>query len=569
MFMSTLQINDLINPARLRLGIKRAFTGDIHEILSEAFQNSARAGARNIWIITDERGFTYQDDGRGLRDESDFEALLKLGESGWDQRVQEAEQPLGLGVYSLFAHDEIESVTFSSNLLSLTLDTRLWWDLQYAARWRENIRTICFPSPGMNIGVVCSKALTDQLVKALTDPWLIYRSPARGYIGLLTIKINDTVVNTSVPEDAMPSVPLIETSYQNNRLVIGLYGKEGYTTQNGIWINFHGQMIPVDHYSRFQAYLEVRQGRPINPMSPSRRGIIKDDALTRLCDFIRDSLFEYFSRTPVDEIDPLALAQFYNDYPAQASMLPCFVAARRKRYESGDDVSKMTSLFAPQVLSYENPPLLLADKARVIREDGTVISVEYGLHTFLELTGAAYKVMEADESRLDVRRLWWKPGEQITLPNGCPQIFHKAGQWGLGTENEPPREWREISNHVVFTFSDPNNWGVENVDFTVGGADPQDFYQSDAWGGFDPKNDQGRSYQEMSESYRESCEREIRNLIGNAVPMNFSWEDLMKFVPDGEQIIEISPVYKSRRKHRPDGVILLLSNDEIVRLSLF
>ncbi|HEX5082536.1 MAG TPA: hypothetical protein VFY40_10850 [Blastocatellia bacterium] len=172
--MSTLQINDLINPARLRLGIKRAFTGDIHEILSEAFQNSARAGARNIWIITDERGFTYQDDGCGLRDESDFEALLKLGESGWEQRVQEAEQPLGLGVYSLFAHDEIESVTFSSNLLSLTLDTRLWWDLQYAARWRENIRTICFPVPGMNIGVVCSKALTEQLVKALTDPWLIY-----------------------------------------------------------------------------------------------------------------------------------------------------------------------------------------------------------------------------------------------------------------------------------------------------------------------------------------------------------------------------------------------------------
>ena len=82
--------------------------------------------------------------------------------------------------------------------------------------------------------------------------------------------INDTVVNTSVPEDAKPSVPLIETSYQNNRLVIGLYGKEGYTTQNGIWINFHGQTIPVDQYSRFQAYLEVRQRRPVNPMSPSR-----------------------------------------------------------------------------------------------------------------------------------------------------------------------------------------------------------------------------------------------------------------------------------------------------------
>jgi hypothetical protein len=79
--MSASQINDLINPARLRLGIKRAFTGDVHEILSELFGNSQRAGARNVQITADDRGFVYQDDGRGLRDKSDFEALLKLGES--------------------------------------------------------------------------------------------------------------------------------------------------------------------------------------------------------------------------------------------------------------------------------------------------------------------------------------------------------------------------------------------------------------------------------------------------------------------------------------------------------
>ncbi len=164
-------------------------------------------------------------------------------------------------------------------------------------------------------------------------------------------------------------------------------------------------------------------------------------------------------------------------------------------------------------------------------------------------------VMDADESRLDIRRLWWKPGEQIQLANGRPQIFYNAGQWGLGTEQEPPAEWREINNHVVFAFSDPNNWGAENVDFTVGGADPQDFYQTDAWGGFDPKNDQGRSYQEMSESYRESCEREIRNLIGNAVPKNFSWNDLLKFVPDGEQIIAVTPEYCSDRRRSQQPMV--------------
>jgi hypothetical protein len=224
----------------------------------------------------------------------------------------------------------------------------------------------------------------------------------------------------------------------------------------------------------------------------------------------------------------------------------------------------MTSLSAPQVLSYENPPLLLADNTRVIREDGTVTSVEYGLHTFLELTGAAYKVLKADESRFDIRHLWWKPGERITLPGGCPQIFYKAGQWGLRTEQEAPEQWHEISNHTVFAFSNPNNWNVDSFYFTVGGADPQGFYQSDAWAGFDPSNDQGRSREEMSESYRESCEREIRNLIGNAVPKNFTWDDLLKFVPEGEQIIAVTPEYKSRRKHRPVSIMITLSNDEML-----
>jgi hypothetical protein len=212
---------------------------------------------------------------------------------------------------------------------------------------------------------------------------------------------------------------------------------------------------------------------------------------------------------------------------------------------------------------------LLADKVQVVQEDRTAYSLEYGLHTFLELTGAAYKVMEADESRLDIRHLWWKPEERITFPSGCHQIFYQAGQWGLGTIQEPPAEWREVSNHVVFAFSDPNNWDVDNVDFTVGGADPQDFYQADAWVGFDPSNDPGRSREEMSESYRESCEREMRNLIGNAVPKNFSWDDLLRFIPDGEQIIAVTPEYKSRRKHRPVSVMIILSNDEMVRLRLF
>lgn len=562
------QITDLINPMRLRLGIKRAFTGDVGEILGELLQNSQRAGARHVWIVTDEKGFIYQDDGRGLRDEADFEALIKLGESGWDERVEEEQQPMGLGLHCLLAHEAVESVTFTSNLLSLALNARRWWtDEAYAVNWRERLATISFPAPGLSIGVTCSKEMSEKLVKALTDSYAT-RSAAQGYYDLLDISLNDAPVNTKVPAAALPKVPLIETAYQNNRLIIGLHDKNGYPTVTGLWINWFGQMIQVNWHSHFNAYLEVRRGRPVSPMAPSRRGVINDQAFKDLLDSIRDALTDYFATTPAGEINALVLQGFYRDYPEQARKLPIFVAARRQSYEPGQDSSEMARSFEAEVFHYKHPPLLIADDVQLVQEDGKVFSESYGLHTFLELTGAAYELLAADESRLQIQHLWWKPGAQIPLPDGCFLIFYEAGQWGFGSEGEPPTEWRDVGDQPVFTFNDTSNWDVDSVDFTVGGADPQEFYRADAWAGFDPNNDDGRSYDEMTDSYGESCEREIRKVIGNAIPRNFSWDDLLRFIPEGDQIIDVTPQYKSRRNRRPEVVTLTLSNDEKVALKI-
>jgi hypothetical protein len=48
---------------------------------------------------------------------------LKLGESGWDQSIEEEQQPMGLGIHSLLAHEEVESVTvpISNNWQSLPI----------------------------------------------------------------------------------------------------------------------------------------------------------------------------------------------------------------------------------------------------------------------------------------------------------------------------------------------------------------------------------------------------------------------------------------------------------------
>lgn len=60
-------------------------------------------------IIAGDRGFIYQGDGRGLRDKSDFEALMKLGDPGWDRSVEAVQNPMRLGVHVLLAHEEVES----------------------------------------------------------------------------------------------------------------------------------------------------------------------------------------------------------------------------------------------------------------------------------------------------------------------------------------------------------------------------------------------------------------------------------------------------------------------------
>jgi hypothetical protein len=62
---------------------------------------------------------------------------------------------------------------------------------------------------------------------------------------------------------------------------------------------------------------------------------------------------------------------------------------------------------------------------------------------------------------------------------------------------------------------------------------------------------------------------DMHDLIGNAVPKNFTRDDMLKFVPEGEQIMAVTPEYKSRRKHRPVSIMIILSNDDMVRLRLF
>ncbi len=89
--------------------------------IRELLQNARRAGASKIKLTTDPSDLHYlqiSDDGCGI---PDFQTLLTLGDSGWEQETIEKENPFGLGCYAtLYAATEVE---IRSNRQHLTIET--------------------------------------------------------------------------------------------------------------------------------------------------------------------------------------------------------------------------------------------------------------------------------------------------------------------------------------------------------------------------------------------------------------------------------------------------------------
>jgi hypothetical protein len=80
----------------------RLFAGTIGDGLSEALQNSRRAGATRVDIDQFNTGrgpvLRIRDNGSGIADPS---RLLALGDSGWPSDLAEREDPAGMGMFSL------------------------------------------------------------------------------------------------------------------------------------------------------------------------------------------------------------------------------------------------------------------------------------------------------------------------------------------------------------------------------------------------------------------------------------------------------------------------------------
>src|SRR5579884_1821937 len=105
----------------------RLFRNDDAGMWTELLQNARRAGSTAVLVSMKENEsapistmITVLDDGRGIED---FQKLLTLGASGWPEATQTAEDPAGMGFFSL-CHSTVE-VHSGNELVSIDPDVFL------------------------------------------------------------------------------------------------------------------------------------------------------------------------------------------------------------------------------------------------------------------------------------------------------------------------------------------------------------------------------------------------------------------------------------------------------------
>lgn len=237
-----------INERQFFASMKHMFATS-YSVVGELMQNARRAGASRIdfTVDIDNKTATVLDDGCGI---SDFQMLIALCDSGWDEQVQLIDKPFGMGLFSLFY--AAERVVFRSNgrALSVNLDDIVnkrelvvQDDAEFAGQ--RGTRIELWGLTGPLLGKYASWAFESQVTQR-PQMYLEIESRAQGFP--IPVYLNGQYCPR----------PNAQENLKGEETSIGFVSYRGVTDDAAI--------IPSQSYKQF--YL---QGLPIGPGSRSHR----------------------------------------------------------------------------------------------------------------------------------------------------------------------------------------------------------------------------------------------------------------------------------------------------------
>lgn len=274
---------------RLLSKADRLFTGTIEGRIIELLQNARRAGATQVSINNKDGFVTVKDNGCGIED---FQKLLDLGGSGWDEKLEAGEDPAGVGLFSLAPRQ----VTIISRNKRVVIDKGGW--------------------TGKPVTVVESQESFEGTCLTFKDekPW---------DFKLVEMYAVFTGMKVLVDGKCCHSLPFVSSNaahYENPGCKIEVtksiskYHKDLMTNYfyKKVIVNFHGQVAELDYWPAkeepgLEILVDITPQTDIRLMLPARTRLVENAAIDRLKSAIEVEYYKYFQRQKTHTL-------YYSDY---------------------------------------------------------------------------------------------------------------------------------------------------------------------------------------------------------------------------------------------------------------
>jgi hypothetical protein len=273
--MGTIQAR--VNP-RLLSKAERLFPGTLDGRIMEILQNARRAGATAVHITNKEGRVTVRDNGRGI---TDFSALLDLGRSGWDEGMEQAEDPAGVGVFCLASRE----VCIASGDKKVVVKGQGW--------------------TGEPVEVRTTNQFVEGTILTFEDaPWLFETVEKDAVFTGMKVVVDgkECACEPFVSKEAVAHPELGCRIEVRDRGTLSRWHDQWRQTWHAdmVFVNFHGQVVSFMYapVSECLQYLVDLTGEPtgIRMMLPARTRPVENEAFGQLKAAIDREAFQHIQR---------------------------------------------------------------------------------------------------------------------------------------------------------------------------------------------------------------------------------------------------------------------------------
>ena len=273
---------------RLLQKATRLFTGTLDGRIIEILQNARRAGATEVRISNKDGTVTIQDNGSGIEN---FQKLLDLGGSGWDEKLEAGEDPAGVGLFSLTPR----KVTIISGSRKTVIDKDGW--------------------TGKPVEVTENTEVVAGTILKFRDekPWDMDLVEKHAVFAGIRVIVDGKYCHQ------MPFCSETE-HYENPGCKIEVtdeiskYHKHWTSSwyQGRVLVNFHGQVVQLDYWpgknkDSLTILVDIADQTDIRLMLPARTMLVENQALEQLKAVIELEYYRYFQKQKTHTL-------YYEDY---------------------------------------------------------------------------------------------------------------------------------------------------------------------------------------------------------------------------------------------------------------